>query len=357
MTHSPIYLNGCGRGLPDGDVFARMQAHHRLEGQIGEPAAKAQAADALQSVRDSVATLIGASPDHTGFSTSTSAAWLSITAQMPLEGKRILVAPHEWWSNLKVLDRVTRTGGPQVEVLPPLDFANPDLRAWQNRIDDDVAAIFAPMVTSVTTLRYPVEAIGHLQRPAHTAFIIDAAQALGRTPVDVAKINCDALVGTTRKGTRGPSQTALFWMSPAFMARANMTIQAVEPFDFNTATRLGLGVAVDQVLARGVDTIEADVTALTDHIRASAARVGLACIDSAETTIGAATLAIPRTKADAISAALAADQITAKWAQPGAEEPHSAVDTTQNLPLRVSPHLYNTTAEIDRLFTAIAPHC
>ncbi len=356
MTHSPIYLNGCGRGLPDKAVSERMQAHHHLEARTGEPAATAQAAAELAAVRDGIAALIGALPDHTGFSTSTSAAWLSIVAQMPLQGKRVLVAPHEWFSNLRVLDHITRNGGPQVEVLPPLDFANPDLSAWQDRIDDDVAAIFAPMVTSVTTLRYPVEAIGHLQRPAHTAFIIDAAQALGRTSVDVSAINCDALVGTTRKGVRGPSQTALFWMSPAFMERSNLSVPAIEPSDFNTATRLGLGVAADQVLARGVGTVEADVTALTDDIRSRAADLDLRCIDTAETTVGAATLAIPRARADAIRAALTDAQITVKWADPAADEPHSQVDTSNALPMRVSPHIYNTPEEIERLFAVIAPH-
>ena len=116
-----IYLNACGHGLSDPAVAARMAVHLAREAEIGEARAALEVADELEAVRGDAAALIGASVDETGLAPNTSAPWMAMVAQMPLAGRRVLVAAHEWGDNVLALRRIAANTGGSVEVIPVVD--------------------------------------------------------------------------------------------------------------------------------------------------------------------------------------------------------------------------------------------
>ncbi len=331
-----IYLNACGHGLSDPAVAARMAGHLAREAAVGEARAAVEVVEELDGVRAAAAALIGASVAQTGLASNTSAPWQAVVARVPLTGRRIVVAAHEWGDNVEMLRWMAGQVGARVHVVPAPDALDP--AAWAARMDADVAALFCPMVTSVAGIRYPVEGIGALARPDDALFIVDAAQAVGQGVVDAPGIGCDVLVATTRKWLRGPRETGLYWLNERASAvtglRAGLS-------DMNAALRLGQGVALRLALD------EVPEERLTGRLRGGIALEPL-CSDT-----GAVTLRIPHDRAAVVRAALDADGIFAKWPDPVADEPGSGVTLAEGALLRLSPHAYNTEAEIDRVIAAV----
>ncbi|MEP3276336.1 MAG: aminotransferase class V-fold PLP-dependent enzyme [Stappiaceae bacterium] len=349
-----IYFNAAGHGTPDAAVVRRIIEHLELELEVGPTRAYETVGDELEAAHTNAARLIGGNLTHTGFQPSTTVGWRSVIAHLPISGKRLLVAPHEWGEHVHLLKTLAANGGATIELLPQIDFAAPDLSAWQAAMGDDVAAIFAPMVSSVAGIHYPIEAIGALQRSPDTMFIIDAAQALGQIPVDVKKLGCDALVGTTRKWVRGPRQTALLWLSENISHRCPAVhADTLASRDFNISVRLGQGVALDLVLERTVEAIRIELKTRTDQIRAHAEKLGLPILSHTSFGTGAVALRIPKQAHKQIEANLEIAGITVKWPVPQRDEPFAGVDDANNKVMRIAPHLYNTLEQIDALFEAI----
>jgi len=348
------YLNAASHGSPDPAVVRRMIKHLDCELRLGATSARNSVEEEFSAVRSSAGQLLCAPPDQIGFAATTSYAWLAIVSCLPLAGKRLLVAAHEWGDNVRALTRLAECAGGRVEVLPTLDFAAPDLAPWQAMIDETVAAIFVPMVTSVAGHRYPVEQIGRLSRPDGTRLIVDAAQALGQVPIRVGTLQCDALVATTRKWLRGPRQTGLYWMKDLAVG-AEKTIRAkdLEPFDANVALRLGLGVAIDIALTRSIDGIAAEIATLGKQARARLQTLELACLSHESAATGAVSFALPCDIAVRARQALAKNNCIVKWPTPAHEEPNGREWIEGAEILRITPHIYNTSDDIDRVFDTL----
>ena len=328
-----IYLNASSHGLPASNTCVRMARHTAEEARLGTYTAALAVADEVAGIRLLAAHLLGAMPERTGFSATTTDAWLRIVAQLELHGRRVLVAAHEWGDNVRMLRRL----GARVEVIRGRTPAD-----WEARIDDDLAAIFAPMVTSVQGLHYPVAGIGALPRPDGCRFIVDAAQALGRMPVDVGLIGCDALVATGRKWLRGPRGTAIFWLTPGMGV-----VGDVEPFDSPVAARLGLGAALEDAMRGDVVVTARDLARLRLHGVEAAGRTGLTVLEGGP----GGALAIRVNDPARVTAALNTAGIVAKLPDAMRDEPEAPCPGPV---VRLSPHIYNTTHEIDRAIAVIA---
>lgn len=346
-----IYLNASSHGLPSQQTMQRIRDHMEMELEIGPIAARSRVENELATIRQNAGTLIGCRPEELGFASTTFSIWTSIVSRLNIAGKRLLIAPHEWGENVAALKILAANTGATLELLPPLALKEPDLGEWAARIDDDVAGIFVPMVTSIAGHRYPVEAIGALPRPDGCRFVIDAAQALGQTPIDISKLSCDVLVATCRKWLRGPRGTALFWLAPSF--GNGLTLEDVEPFDANVALRLGLGATLYEALNTGVDEIAGKIAHLTGYAYMRANSVGLDTLSTDRPDTGALCLGIPPDKISPIANTLAASDQHVKWPNAANDEPCATEQFGGLAALRISPHVYNSTSEIDAIFESI----
>lgn len=348
------YLNASSLGYPDPKTIRRMIEHLTLESKVGPFRARALVEDQVSSVRHSAAQLLATQADRIGFAATTLSAWLPIVTRLSMTGKKLLLAPHEWGDNIRALEPLAKASGATLEILPHLDLAAPDLDAWQDRIDETVAAIFVPLVTSVAGHRYPVERIGQLQRPDETMLIVDAAQAVGQIPVAAEDLNCNALVATTRKWMRGPRQTALFWLDRFIADGRTIEPAELEPFDTNVASRLGLGIALEAALKRTIESIQADVSQLSDHARMRADEQGLSVLSRIPSATGAVSLAIPKENCDAVRTVLSDSGCVVKWPVPDVDEPYGRDAVPDHEILRITPHVYNSSDDIDLVFDGLA---
>ncbi|MFT3688513.1 aminotransferase class V-fold PLP-dependent enzyme [Paenirhodobacter sp.] len=351
----PIYLNAGGHGLPSAETLERQRSQLQAEIRDGTVAAAEGATAAVAQVRTCAARLLGTGPARIALGNTTSQFWLAALARLPLARRRVLVAPHEWGSHVRYLQQIAPDLGLTLEPIPEAEAMDPS--AWAARMDQDLAAIVLPHVTSVQGLIYPVAEIGALPRPDTTLLVVDAAQSVGRVPATLPELNCDVLVATARKWLRGPRATAMMALSPraeVLLGRA----ATIEPMDANVMLRLGMGAALAQTLDQGVTAIAAELSQISETFRdtlgqhAELAQWLEAGTPAVRTAPGHITLSVPAARCAAVDARLTAAGIRAKWANPAGEEPLSAAANGSRI-LRITPHQYNTAADAKALAAAL----
>ncbi len=368
MAPKTTYLNAASHGLPDEAVRERMLAHIRRESEAGPDVAAREAGDEIQTVRQKAADLIGAGPQDVALSETTMSGWSAVVASLPLTGRRILVTPDEWGECAQALFQLGAPHGMRLEVMPTTPDGDIDIAALKGSIDDDVAAISMPVVSSMRGKRLPVEDVGALPRPDHSFFIVDGAQALGQLPVDVESFRCDVFAATARKWLRSARQTAILYVRPDTLERMTPLpelspsgeqigaeppdVRRFESFDYLVSLRLALGVAIDVLNTRGIGNVRDALLAHARHVRERVARAGLELASPAEPQSGITSFYLPAPSADEISGQLAELDFVVKFPR-SRDEPMRPAPPDDQVLMRVSPHIYNDASDIDALFDCI----
>lgn len=350
-TRYSRYFNAASHGLPEAGVYRRIADCMRSQAELGPEKAAHRWRDQIAEAKDSAARLLNSAAGQVGFTSTTTAAWHSIFSRLDLDGKRVLVTEHEWGDYFRAL---SLRRGITVEVLPPLDFEAPDLAGWAERIDEDVAVICIPMITSIAGFCYPVEAIGALPRPSGTRLIVDAAQALGQMDVDVARLGCDALISTCRKWLRGPRSTALFWISEAWSSTQDeVSVQSVAPADQNAALIVGLGEAIEVYAGKTPEGTQKRLAQLADRLRKWARSGGIAVFGGPAARSAIVSLEVPAKNMAGLREKMAEGGFSVKMPEISTAEPASPSQDGQRHILRISPHVYTTDEDIDCLTDAL----
>jgi selenocysteine lyase/cysteine desulfurase len=195
--------------------------------------------------------------------------------------------------------------------------------------------------------------------------IIDASQAFGATPLDIASIQPDFLVSVGYKWQLGPYGLSYLYASPkwqqqgvpieqSWMTRrgrsdfASLTDYAdgfqpgARRFDMGQFTQFILApmcaAALQQLLDWGIASVEQSIAKLTDEIAQRALAAGYLVAAAEQRAKHMLGIRFQSGLPAKLAAALAAANVYVSIR-------HDSV--------RVSPHLYNTSADIDRLFAAI----
>jgi selenocysteine lyase/cysteine desulfurase len=286
---------------------------------------------------------------------------------------RILVSSAEYASNVLPLMQLAMRNGARIEFIPDGDDGAVDVEAFLRMVDMDVAIVAVTHCPSQNGLVNDVAAIGSVLRETDTWYIVDACQSIGQLPVDVAAIGADFVSATGRKFLRGPRGTGFLYASDA-------ALDELEPFplDLHSATwtsdgyevrgsarrfeyweksyaaLLGMGAAIDYALDWGIDLLSLRIAELAQYARDGLESVpGVHVHDRGRIRSGIVTLTRDGIPAAELVAHIKASGVNVSLSTPD----YSRRDfDTQGLDgvVRVSPHAYNTTEEIDRLLVAVA---
>ena len=369
-----LHLNNAGSSLMTTGVLEATVGHLRLEAEIGGyEAADAHEAE-LERVYDAAARLLNSEPDEIAFVENATRAWDMAFYALPFQrGDRILTARSEYASNVIAGLQMAERTGAVVETIPSDETGQVSVDALRSMLDDRVRLIAITHVPTNGGLVNPAAAIGAVAREAGVPYLLDACQSVGQLPVDVRAIGCDFLSTTGRKYLRGPRGTGLLyvrrdwierldppfldlhaarWVAPdRYEVRADA--RRFENWETNYAGKIGLGVAIDEALAWGMDDIWARVRLLADTLRADLGTIpGVTVRDLGEVRGGIVTFTHDGVAADAIQAALHARRInvtTSSVASTRFDMEERGIDSL----VRASVHYYNDEAELSRFTDAV----
>lgn len=368
------HFNNAGAALMPRPVVDGMIDYLKREATIGGYEASAESHDRLERVYDSIARLVGGAREEIALAENATLAWQRAFYSLHFApGDRILTTTAEFAANYLAYLQVARRTGASVEVIPDDESGVLDPQALEHMINERVRLIAITWVPTNGGLINPAAEVGRIARKYRIPYLLDACQAAGQMPIDVAAIGCDMLTATGRKFLRGPRGTGFLYMRRDFLDDIEPVMidlfgarwtgqqdyelrpdaRRFETWEANFAARLGLGIAVDYALKVGVDRIERRCRLLADELRRELAGIpGVSIRDLGRNLASIVSFTVADIDARELMRRLSAESINVSVSPP-TSTPLDA--TTRELPdlVRASPHYYNTIEEVHRLTSAI----
>lgn len=375
--HDKLFFNSAGSSLPPAPVTTEMVAYLQEEEMIGGYASANKKSEEIQKTHQEVARLINTTSDYVAITYNATDAYARALSSIPFrEGDTILTTTEDYVSNQIQFISLEKRFGVQVVRAPSDEAGDLDLNAFERLYKQYRPKLVA--VTHVPTssgLVQQVEEVGKICAGDEDCFyLVDACQSVGQLVVDVQKIQCDFLSATGRKFLRGPRGTGFLYVSEKVLEKglepllldlqgaewieANKyaiqpTAQRFELWEFQYASVIGLREAAKYANETGMEAIESYGLQLSNQMRQSLADIsGVSVLDRGTRLSSIITL-----RKDGVEKAHLEKHLNA-------HQVYFSVGHTRNAlldfrkkgiewVLRLSPHYFNTEAEIDRLTEVI----
>ncbi len=207
--HFPIYLDYSATTPVDPRVADKMIPY--LREQFGNPASRShmygwEAEKAVEEARAHVAALVNADPREiiwtSGATEGNNLALKGAAHFYKTKGKHIITVKTEHKAVLDTVRELERQGF-EATYLEPGPDGLITLAQLEAAIRPDTILVSVMWVNNEIGVIQPIEQIGELCRSKGIIFHSDAAQATGKTPIDLEKVKVDLVTFTAHK-TYGP---------------------------------------------------------------------------------------------------------------------------------------------------------
>lgn len=321
----------------------------------------------LAKARAACARLINADPAEIALMVNTSYGLNLAARALPFEpGDVVITSDREYPSNIYPWMELETSRGVKLERLP-CKGALPDEEAIIAALDKPrVKGVVLSWVSFATGYRIDVDRIGAACRGRGIWFVLDAIQGVGAAPLDVRTANVDVVACGAQKWLLSPWGTGFVWLRPdlvqslrpvdvSWMAtKCSDDFTRLTDYDFtyrDDARRfevitlpyqdfVGLNASLDLFLEVGLEEVYARVERLAEMIvHWALGRRDVRLVTPAERERRAGIVAVaPR------DPAAASERLTAA----------GVIHSLREGAIRLSPHFYNTEAEIDAALAVLA---
>lgn len=227
----------------------------------------------IDKVRAKAATLLGCGADDVVLTNSATAGMFLVAQGLDLRpGDRILTTDHEHPGGRLGWEWAGRRYGTAIDTIaisPAASDPQAIVEQFGAAMRPDTRILSFSHILYTTGVRLPATELCALAREYGCLAIVDGAQSLGATPVDVAAIGCHAYAASGHKWLMGPKGTGLLYLNPeigelldALPLQAGRHANSDSTGIGNIAGMHGLGAAIDYVQALGPAAIEAHNLAL-----------------------------------------------------------------------------------------------
>ncbi|MCR4423270.1 MAG: aminotransferase class V-fold PLP-dependent enzyme [candidate division WOR-3 bacterium] len=226
-------------------------------------------------------------------------------------------------------------------------------------VDEHTRAIALDWVHFLSGARFDVETIGRFCQERQIYFIVDAIQGLGAVATDISKFNADFVVAGGGKWLLAPQGIGVLYVNSRVLPRLkpfNLGWLSCEWLEFNDCfnpkplkkgarrfeegTKNYLGIyglqeALKILLDFGIDNVNSRINRLVEQLRTRMQGLGFEILTPENVNQRAGILTCRR------------DGTSMMELQKRLEEQKIIVSVRENC-LRISPHFYNTEAEIEQ---------
>ena len=365
------YLN-CAYMAPASKRVA--DAGRRQIGRISIPSnlATADFFEPATRVRRLFARLVSApDSDRVAIVPSVSYAMATVARNTPLAaGQAVVVVEEQFPSAVYTWRRACRAARATLRTVAAPDTEGSRGEAWNeallDAIDERTAAVVLPPLHWTDGLRFDLDAIGERARGAGARLIVDGTQSVGAQPFDVTRTRPDALICAGYKWLTGPYAVGVAWYGPAFDGGV--------PLEENWITRRGSDRFNELVNYRDdyqPGAIRYDVGERSNFVLLPMLEAALEqVLDWGPETVAAHTreltaAAVPRLRdlgCRTDDDRWRASHLFGVRLPPGVDVPRLGRDlaarrvsvSLRGGAVRIAPHLYNDTGDIDALVDVVA---
>jgi len=316
-----------------------------------------------EQVRQSAAKLINANPDEVTFIKNTSEGLSMVANGLSWKrGDNVVITKAEFPANVYPWQSL-RSHGVEVRTAIEEDGRIP-LEQLIGLIDSRTRLVAISSVQFASGFRTDLASLGHYCQSKGVFLCVDAIQSLGVLPVDVHAMNIDFMAADGHKWLCAPEGCGLFYVRKEIQGHLRPTsigwmsmkcamdygraqyeffddIRRYDSGSYNLMGIYALGGAIEMLLEIGIEHVAARVMSLTDRLVAGVRDKGYRVVSSRQPGEGSGIVALTSESHDHAEI------------QRHLQTEHRIVIAVRNGRLRVSPHMYNTFKELDRLIEVL----
>jgi selenocysteine lyase/cysteine desulfurase len=365
-----LHLNNAGAGLMPSSVLNAITSHLQREAVLGGYESSDEAETAVQEAYAAVAAILKAEPRNVAIVENATVAFFQALSAFDFRpGDVIVTTRNDYISNQLAYLSLAQRSGVEIRRAQDRPTGGVDPESVRELLRDSRVRLLA--VTWVPTnsgLIQPVEALGEIAEAAGVPYLIDACQAAGELPIDVARLRCDFLSATARKFLRGPRGIGFLCVSDRALTRGLFPLyldmrggewktadtfelapdaRRFENWEFSYALVLGLGEAARYAAQVGIERGGRRARELAAALRTKlSAAPGFRILDRGTELAAIVTVDVAGWSAPDLVDALRQRGINTS----ASLREYAVIDMDEKRAasaLRISPHYYNTEAELD----------
>ena len=320
--------------------------------------------EGVEEARALFARLVGAEADGVALTPSVSYGVAVAAANVDVsEGQEILILEDQFPSNVYQWRELAEHSGAKLVTVPrPTDYD------WGSAIlellEDDVAVVAVPNCHWTDGSLVDLARIGERAREVGAALVVDGIQSLGAHPFDVGEVRPDFLLTSVYKWLLGPYGVGFMYVDEAYregtpiehnwinrrgsedFSRLVGYQDAFQPgarrYDVGERSNFVLlpmaSEALRQILDWGVENIAETIAGLTDIIETEAQRRGIEAVPAKRRARHMIGLRLGTRVPEDLASRLSGEKVFV---------------SVRGESVRVSPHLYNTEKDVERLFEVL----
>ncbi|MBU2712840.1 aminotransferase class V-fold PLP-dependent enzyme [Zooshikella harenae] len=316
----------------------------------------------LQGFRDAVADLFNCESHEVCPQLNVSAGLSKLIGALPRRsGRNVLLLSELDFPSMGFVAKQAATFGYEVKLVPASDGVVA-VEDWQQCMDEHVQLALFTHVFYGNSYQQPVEQLTKLARENDIWSVVDVAQSAGIVPIDFKQWQPDAVIGSCVKWLCGGPGCGYLILKHDRLSLLEPTdvgwFSHQDPFEFdithfayaNDALRFMGGTPSIQSFAVAASAIRQLTAIGLLKIRAHNLYLGDVLIEAMEANnLKVITPKPMEQRGGTICIAMAQPEV----AVDSLKQKNIAVDYRPRFGVRVSPHIYNTGAELEQLIAAI----